>query len=94
MKNEIFIPAIKLAQKAKARYITFDMDNGDIYLLLNSGYGFYFTRGNWDKREAIIPESDASAEDVKAAAREAEKEIQAYALKNKYITAEEIDLPF
>lgn len=94
MKSEIFAAVIKLAQKANARFITLSYESGDIYLLLNSGYGFYFTRGNWDKREAIIPESDASAEDVKAAAREAEKEIQAYALKNKYITAEEIDLPF
>ena len=93
MKNEIFKYAIALAQKAKARYITFDMDNGEIYLLLNSGYGFYFARGKWEAREAITPE-DVAPDELKAAIAEAEKEITAYALKNKYITAEEVDLPF
>lgn len=66
MNNEIFKHAIALAQKAKARYITFAMDNGEIYLLLNSGYGFYFTRGKWEAREAITPE-DVSPDELKAA---------------------------
>ena len=87
---------MQLAQRYKGVITSLIFDNGDNFILEDSGIGFYFVRGKWKEREAIVPDTIAPTDPVEAArlVREADKRLEAYALKNKYITAEEIELPF